>query len=99
MPPETAAPITHLCVSATAKDGDAEEIARRYRALEPQDLVFTNLDQSAQHGVIFNLQKRTGLPLHSFGIGHRIPEDFEAASKERVLDLIFKLTKLKSRDS
>lgn len=95
LPPDGFAPITHLCVSATTKDGDADEMARRYKVTDPTDLVFTNLDQSVQHGIIINLQKRTGLPLHSFGIGARIPEDYEPATKERVLDLIFKLTKLK----
>ena len=95
LPPEGFAPITHLCVSATGKDGDATELARRYKVAEPQDLIFTNLDQSVQHGIVYNLHRRTGLPLHSFGIGNRIPEDYEAASKERVLDLIFKLTKLR----
>ncbi len=95
LPPAELAPITHLCVSATSKDGDADELARRYKVTEPNDLIFTNLDQSAQHGLIYNLQRRTGLPLHSFGIGSRIPEDFEPASKERVLDLLFKITKLR----
>jgi flagellar biosynthesis GTPase FlhF len=95
LPPEGYAPITHLCISATSKDGDADELARRYKMAEPNDIIFTNLDQSVQHGIIYNLQRRTGLPLHSFGIGNRIPEDIEPASKERVLDLIFKLTKLR----
>ena len=99
LPPEGYAPITHLCVSATSKDGDADELARRYKMAEPNDLIFTNLDQSVQHGIIYNLHRRTGLPLHSFGIGGRIPEDFEPASKERVLDLIFRLTKLKKGES
>lgn len=93
-PPQTQA-MTHLCVSATTKDGDAYEIARRYKVAEFNDLVFTNLDQSVQHGVIYNLHRKTGKPLHSFGIGNRIPEDFELATKERVLDLIFKLSRLR----
>jgi flagellar biosynthesis protein FlhF len=95
LPIDGAAPITHLCVSATTKDGDAYETARRYKAADYQDLIVTNLDQSVQHGIAFNLQRKTGKPLHSFGIGSRIPEDFEPASKERVLDLLFKLTKLR----
>jgi flagellar biosynthesis protein FlhF len=95
LPPQELAAVGHLCVSATSKDGDAYEIARRYKAADYADLVITNLDQSVQHGIIANLQTKTGKPLHSFGIGSRIPEDFEAASKERVLDLIFKLTKLR----
>jgi flagellar biosynthesis protein FlhF len=95
LPPEGLAPICHFCVSATTKDGDAYEMARRYKVTEFTDLIVTNLDQSVQHGIIYNLQKKTGKPLHSFGIGARIPEDFEPASKERVLDLIFRLTKLR----
>ncbi len=96
LPPEGGAPVAcHLCMSATTKDGDAYETARRYKVAGFSDLVFANLDQSVQHGIIHNLQKKTGKPLHSFGIGNRIPEDFEFATKERVLDLIFKLTKLR----
>jgi flagellar biosynthesis protein FlhF len=82
-------------VSATSKDGDAFDTARRYKVTDYHDLIFTNLDQSVQHGIVYNLHKKTGKPLHSFGIGSRIPEDFEPATKERVLDLIFRLTKLK----
>ena len=95
LPPTEAAAVTHLCVAATTKDGDAYEFSRRYKVANYQDLIVTNLDQSVQHGIITNLQLKTGKPLHSFGIGSRLPEDFELASKERVLDLIFKLTKFR----
>lgn len=99
LPPPEAQAVCHLAVSATTKDGDAYEIARRYKVAGFNDLIFANLDQSVQHGIIFNLQKKTGRPLHSFGIGNRIPEDFEVATKERVLDLIFKLTKLRRENT
>jgi len=95
LPPPEAQVVSHLCVSATTKDGDAYEIARRYKVAEFNDLIFTNLDQSVQHGIIYNVHRKTGKPLHSFGIGNRIPEDFELATKERVLDLIFKLSRLR----
>ena len=95
LPPSEAQAVSHFCVSATTKDSDAYEMARRYRVADYQDLIVTNLDQSVHHGIITNLQLRAQKPLHSFGIGSRLPEDFELASKERVLDLIFKLTKLK----
>ena len=95
LPPAEAQAVSHFCVSATTKDGDAYEMARRYRVADYQDLIVTNLDQSVHHGIITNLQLRAQKPLHSFGVGSRLPEDFELASKERVLDLIFKLTKLR----
>ena len=92
LPPESAQATRHLVISATSKDGDALEIERRYRAAAPSDLIFTNLDQSSQHGLIYNVQAKAKRPLHSFGFGARIPEDFEIASKERVLELLFKLS-------
>lgn len=95
MPPEAAQATFHLVVSAATKDSDATELARRYKVANFNDLIFTNLDQSVQHGVIYNVQKKTGKPLHSFGTGGRLPEDFEVASKERVLDLIFRLTRIR----
>ena len=33
------------------------------------------------------------LPLFSFGLGSKIPEDFEFATPERVVDLILDITK------
>ncbi len=85
----------HLCLSSSMKESDALEVVRRFRVVQPTDLVFTALDLSVQHGVIATVQLRSGLPIHSFGIGSRVPEDFEIATKERVLDLLFKLSSLK----
>lgn len=85
----------HLCLSSSMKESDALEVVRRFRVVQPTDLVFTALDLSVQHGVIATVQLRSGLPIHSFGIGSRVPEDFEVATKERVLDLLFKLSSLK----
>lgn len=83
----------HYVQSILAKDADALEIASRYVPLGVKDVVFTALDESNQHGLIYNFQKSTGLALHSFGIGSQIPEDFEPATRERVIDLLFKLTR------
>lgn len=85
----------HLCLAASMKESDALEAIRRFRIVGPTDLALTGLDLSVQHGVIATVQLRSGLPLHSFGLGARVPEDFEFATKERVLDLIFKLSTLK----
>jgi flagellar biosynthesis protein FlhF len=85
----------HLVLSATAKDQDLSEVGRRYKSVGFKDIIFTSLDDSAHHGSIYNFVRRFEIPLHSFGIGPRVPEDFEVATRERVLDLIFKLSKMK----
>lgn len=84
----------HLVLSCLAKDSDLTEIGKRYKVTHFQDVIFSGLDESIQHGTIYNFMKRFQAPLHSFGLGNRIPEDFELATRERVLDLIFKITKM-----
>ncbi len=78
---------THLVLSATAKDQDAIEIGKRFTSVGFDDIIFTALDESLQHGVLLNFQNFIGKPFHSFGIGPKIPEDFEPATIERVVDL------------
>jgi len=94
LPPPEVAAVSHLVLNCIAKDKDCLDNCKRFRLANYQDLIFTNLDQSVQHGVIVNVQRELDLPLNSFGIGNSIPEDFEEATKERILDLIFKLTRL-----
>lgn len=90
---------THLVLPANAKDQDATELGRRYSVVGYKDVIFTGLDESSQHGTIYNFMKRFDVPLHSFGIGSRVPEDYEFATKERVLDLIFKITKISQQEN
>ncbi|AFY02916.1 flagellar biosynthesis protein FlhF [Bdellovibrio bacteriovorus] len=99
LPPAALNPNIHLTLSTNAKDSDATELGRRYSVLGYKDVIFTSLDESTQHGTIYNFMKRFDVPLHSFGIGPRVPEDFEFATKERLLDLIFRITKFKQQDS
>lgn len=92
LPPAVVKSRVHLVLSTLAKDQDVSEIGRRYSVLNYHDVIFTGLDESVQHGTIYNFMRRFDVPLHSFGIGTRVPEDFEFATKERVLDLLFKIT-------
>ncbi len=95
MPKESEQVTRHLVLNATSKDQDLNEMGRRYQSAHFTDVIFTSLDNSVQHGPIYNFVQNFNIPLHSFGIGTRVPEDFEMATRERVLDLIFKLTKVK----
>jgi flagellar biosynthesis protein FlhF len=94
MPPVEFNRTLHYVQSATARDEDAIDLASRYQMIGIHDVIFTKLDETTRHGSLVNFQQITGVPIHSFGTGTRIPEDFELASKERVVDFIFKLTRL-----
>ena len=96
LPPDQVDRRTHLVVSSTAKNQDVEQMARGFQIMNYNDVIFTKLDESANHGALYNFQRKFNSPIHSFGIGPRIPEDFEFATKERVLDLLFRLTKLQT---
>jgi flagellar biosynthesis protein FlhF len=95
LPPNSINSTVHLVLNATAKDQDLTEVGKRYKSVGFKDVIFTSLDDSIHHGSIYNFVRRFEVPLHSFGIGQRVPEDFEMATRERVLDLIFKLSKMK----
>jgi flagellar biosynthesis protein FlhF len=99
LPPASLSAQIHLVLSANVKDSDAADLGRRYTTVGYRDVIFTGLDESTQHGNIYNFMRRFGVPLHSFGIGPRVPDDFEFATKERLLDLIFKITNYKQQES
>lgn len=83
----------HLVLSCLTKASDLNGLLKRFRASCFRDVIVTNIDQTSQHGMLLNIQKMTQTPFHSFGIGSDVVDGFEFASRERVLDLLFKLTK------
>lgn len=93
MPPKGVVTTCHYVQSAICRDIDAFEMARRYQALNFDDVIFTSVDESYQHGIFYNFQKKFNVPIHSLGIGPKLPEDYEIAIKERLLDLMFNITK------
>lgn len=95
LPPADAHTKYHYVQSVVARDADAFEVAQRFQILGFNDVIFTKLDECVQHGLIYNFQKKFDVPLHSFGIGPRMPEDYEFATKERVVDLLFNLSNFK----
>ena len=84
----------HCVQSILSREVELESMIERLAHWPIDDLIFTKLDKSI-HGMILNIQKKYGLPLHSFGVGVEIPEDIEIATGERVVDLIFRLEEFK----
>jgi flagellar biosynthesis protein FlhF len=79
---------TQLVLSASMKPADLTRVVDSFEVFRPQRLLFTRLDETATFGSIFNEAARTGKPLSFFANGQRIPEDLEAASRERLSRLI-----------
>ncbi len=98
LPPAELGRQLHYVQSVLARDEETFDIASRYQMIGFHDVIFTRLDESSRQGLILNFQDKFKVPLHSFGLGTRIPEDYEFATKERVVDFLFKLTKGPKRE-
>lgn len=78
----------HLVLSCCSKPADLSSVVDRYAIFHPSKLLFTRLDETSSYGCILNETARTELPLSFFGTGQRIPDDFEPAELDRVLELL-----------
>ncbi len=92
MPPIFDSLRTHLVLSAKLNDRDLLDTIQKHESLNVTDLIITSLDEATQFGTIYNLVRKQNKPLFGFGLGAKVPEDFERATAERVLDLILELT-------
>jgi flagellar biosynthesis protein FlhF len=79
---------TQLVVSSSMKSADLSRVVDGFEVFRPQRLIFTKLDETGSFGPILNEAVRTGKPLSFFTGGQRIPEDLEAATKNRLTELI-----------
>jgi flagellar biosynthesis protein FlhF len=81
----------HMVLSASMKQRDLDETLKAFRMINPQSLLFTKLDESWSFGEILNTNITSKIPLSFFTTGQKVPEDLEPATKERVVERIFKL--------
>jgi flagellar biosynthesis protein FlhF len=79
---------TALVLSTVTRDSELNDIVNRFKIFNPKGLIFSKLDESSTYGCIYNLAKRTNLPLYYFTNGQRVPEDIEIANSEKCVALI-----------
>lgn len=82
----------HLVLNAWTRFEEMISLYQKLNSIQVDDFIVNHLDQALSYGNIFSLSQRTQKPIHSFGLGTRLPDDYEYATKERLLDLIFKIT-------
>ncbi len=94
LPPENSRKM-HMVQSILSRDEEIFELTRKYLSLGMDDIIFTRLDEANRCGVMINWMDHFRKPLAAFGIGTQIPEDFEFATKERVVDFVFRISNLR----
>lgn len=83
----------HLVLSAAEKPAVLDSAVRMYSNLGIRSLAFNKLDESWQFADAFNIAAKWGVPLSFFGTGPELPDDVERASRERVVEQIFGLSR------
>lgn len=81
---------TYLCLSATTKDRELEEILSRFSIFQVSKLVFTKIDESETFGNMVNLLMNDTLQVAYFTTGQRVPEDIEVASPGKLAEMILR---------
>jgi flagellar biosynthesis protein FlhF len=79
---------THLVLPASMRAEDMARTADRYSIFKPSKLLFTRIDETERFGAIVNQASRRELPVSFLACGQQIPDDLEAASKERIAALL-----------
>ncbi len=80
----------YLCLSATTKDRELEEILNRFRIFQPRKVVFTKIDECESFGNMVNLLMKDNLQIAYFTTGQRVPEDIEVATSAKLAEMILR---------
>lgn len=81
---------TYLCISATTRDREMNDIVANFSVLPITRLLFTKLDESESYGCIVNAQVRNKYPLSYFTTGQKVPEDIEVATARKLANLVLR---------
>jgi len=80
---------TQLILSATTKEKDCIAISEAFKDIGVHQILFTKTDESSIFGNIVNVLIRTNLPLSFLCGGRKVPDDIEAGTVQRLVDLLF----------
>jgi flagellar biosynthesis protein FlhF len=83
----------HLVLSATEKLQALDSAVRAHSELGIRSIAFSRLDDSWQFADAFNIAAKWSVPLSFFGTGPEIPEAIERASRERIVEQVFGLSR------
>jgi flagellar biosynthesis protein FlhF len=84
----------HLVVSVATKEKDLRKILQAFQEVGVQRLLFSKVDESKTYGNMLNALIRSNIPLSFLSCGRRVPDDIEAGSIQKLVDLIFRVKTL-----
>lgn len=80
----------HLVISASVKLNDAKEIVKKFSAVEPEKIIITKIDETANFGTVINLLRHENLPLSYLTTGQSVPDDIEIGNADSLTNILLK---------
>lgn len=80
---------TFLVAPATAKENDIMQEAAALGIFGLDGLIVTKLDETNSYGNIFNLARKTHIPIGFFGAGKEATDYFQTANSARLVSALF----------
>ena len=80
----------HLCLSATTRSRELDQIVATFGTLPISKLLFTKLDESKSYGCMVDAYLKHKLPLSYFSTGQKVPEDIEVATSRKLASMVVK---------
>lgn len=77
----------HLVAPAASSAASIDELANRFRPLQPSRLLFTKLDEVTTAPELMHAPARTQLPVTWVTTGQAVPEDIESPTRARLIEL------------
>lgn len=78
----------HLCLSATTRDEDLQEIVEQFKSLPVHRVLFTKLDEGRRLGCVVNVAVENDLSISYLTNGQRVPEDIEPANGKKIANMV-----------
>lgn len=79
---------THLVLSSAASESGMLHAAERFRAVSPDRVIFTKLDEAVNFGVLVNVGRRVQAALSYITTGQEVPDTIEPGRADRIARLI-----------
>jgi flagellar biosynthesis protein FlhF len=80
---------SHLLLNIATAEEEMNKTAINFSALKFKGYIFTKLDESEKYGSIINQLMKKQLPISYLTTGQNVPDDIEAASKNKIAKLLF----------
>ncbi|MFH2047314.1 MAG: hypothetical protein ABIK92_19470 [Pseudomonadota bacterium] len=80
---------SHLLLNIATSEDEMNKTAVNFSMLNFKGYIFTKLDESEKYGSIINQLMKKQLPISYLTTGQNVPDDIEAASKNRIAKLLF----------